>query len=539
MTANRNLTRLTILLTLVISLPAFVVFGAWLFPQWDTWAHLSQTVLRGYISNTLILAFGVGIGTGLLGTWCAWCVSQYKFPLADKMRWMLFLPLAFPPYIMGYVYTGILEFSGPLQTALRSWTGWSYGEYWFPDVQSMPGAIFILSIVLFPYVYGLAYVAFVSQSQSLREVGQNHGLTHWQYFRKVALPLALPAIFTGMLLAMMEAFADFGTVEYLGISTFTTGIFRTWFGMNQPLVAAQLSAGLVCFVLFLVWLEKNVRRRQRYYQSRGEQQIHAQDIPLARRNLILLSLIIIFLVTFCIPVIRLLSWALLVIQEGPDYSAFFELLSNSLMVAVSAAVMVMAIALLVSYAQRNQPTRFLKLISAMATSGYAFPGAVIAVGTVMVLGRADRILNHTLGSLSDWQPGLVFSGTVFALLFAYLIRYLTVGYQHVQNGLSRISPSLDQVSKTLGEHDLGILRKVHFPLLRASLLVGGLMVFVDVLKELPATLILRPFNFDTLAVKTYELASDERLTDASLPALFIVVAGLFPVWFIQKNIKSH
>ncbi|BDX06252.1 ABC transporter permease [Planctobacterium marinum] len=539
MTLNFQLRHLVMLLSLLMALPAFVVLGSWLLPQWDSWAHLADTVLAGYIQNSLVLAFGVGITSGALGTWCAWCVSQYQFPLVNHVRWMLFLPLAIPPYIMGYLYTGVLDFSGPIQRQLRDITGLSYGEYWFPDVQSMPGAIFVLSLVLFPYVYGLAYVAFTSQSRSLLQVAQNHGLNGWQYFIKVSLPLALPAILTGILLTMMESLADFGTVEYLGIATFTTGIFRTWFGMNQPLVAAQLSAGLVCFVLFLFWLEKRVRERQRFYQNNQQNERLSRQISKTNALLVLSSLLLIMTLSFFVPLLRLVSWSWLVFKQSTEFGELLALVTNSVLVAGFAAVVIMAIALLFGYALRNKPNKLLSFVSSIAVTGYAFPGAVIAVGTVIVLGKADLMLNEFLGSVFNWQPGLVFSGTLVALLFAYSIRYLTVGFQHVNNGLNRISPSFDQAGKTLGESDYGVLRKIHFPILKSSLLVGGLMVFVDVLKELPATLILRPFNFDTLAVKTYELASDERLTDASLPALLIVMAGILPVWVIQRNIKSH
>lgn len=538
MTRWFNLNTLVMIAAIIIAVPSCVVFGAWLWPDLAVWSHLVDTVLQDYVLNSLTLAFGVGITCGVLGTWCAWCLSQYQFVFSRYFKWLLFLPLAFPPYIMGYTYTGLLDFSGPFQESLRAITGWGYGDYWFPDVQSMSGAIFVLSIVLFPYVYGLAYVAFSSQSRSLQEVSRSLGLNDKQYFRKVALPLALPAISAGMLLAMMEAFADFGTVEYLGVSTLATGIFRTWFGMNEPLVAAQLSSGLVCFVLFLLWGEKWVRRKQRFYSNRNSSTVSCKNISGKKQVVVLLSLMIIFLLAFVLPVVRLVSWAILVMQNSPDYSALLNLLKNSFLVAALAALVVMMIALVFGYARRANPSKQIQQVINISTLGYAFPGAVIAVGAVIALGNADLWLNRVTLQLMGFQPGLVLSGTIFALLFAYVIRYLTVGYQHVQTGLERISPSLDEAGKTLAESNFGILRKIHAPILKPTLLVGMLMVFVDVLKELPATLILRPFNFDTLAVKTYELASDERLTDAALPALFIVLAGLLPVWFIQKNINA-
>lgn len=524
-------------LALILSVPTFVIFGAWAFPNSQVWSHLIDTVLGDYIVNTLMLALGVGALSGVLGTLCAWLVSQYRFPGCGTIRWMLFLPLAFPPYIMGYTYTGILEFSGPVQTLFRDISGLGYGDYWFPQIQSLPGAIFVISLVLFPYVYGLALVSFSTLSQNHFEISKLHGLTEGRYFFRIALPLAIPAISAGCLLTMMESFADFGTVEYLGVSTFATGIFRTWFGMNEPLVAAQLSATLVCFVLFILLLEQWSRRKQRYFQSRVSRPIEKRILSRRFRWLSCFTVYSIFIVAFVVPMLQILYWCVLVIAEGTELSRLVVLMWNSFLVAGLAAFVVLVIALIYGYAQRTHQHFIVKTATQISSVGYAFPGAVIAVGAVMALGYADKALNQFTMSQFDLRVGLFFSGTLFALIFAYTIRYLTVGLQYVRNGLAQISPSLDHAAQSLGQSGIGIITKVHLPLLRNSLFVGLLMVFVDVLKELPATLILRPFNFDTLAVKTYELASDERLTDASLPALAIVVVGLIPVWFIQKNLK--
>lgn len=529
--------KLTItLLAVLLALPTLIVFGAWFVPKLTVWQHLADTVLNQYVSNTLVLAFGVGLSCALLGTFSAWCVSQYRFPGRHWFTWMLLLPIAFPPYIMAYTYTGILEFSGPVQSAIRSLFSVNYGDYWFPDIQSMWGAILVMSLVLFPYVYGLAYVAFSAQSKNYYLVAKNHGYTDFHYFVKIALPLALPAITAGSLLAMMEAFADFGTVEYMGVATFTTGVFRTWFGMNEPVVAAQLSAALVSFVLFLMFLEKWTRRKQRYFQN---DTIVNEPRVLGQRGqwFISTSLGLLVLVAFLIPVVQLLYWVQLVLRTANDIQ-LGQLLANSFMVALIAAIVVLVVALLFGYFCRKLAISKLVYLVKTASLGYAFPGAVIAVGAVIGLGAADRWINDVSIALFDTRLGLIFSGTLFALIFAYTVRYLTVGMQYVNTGLQRIPPTLDQAAQVLGSRPFATMRKIHAPLLSNSLLVGGLMVFVDVLKELPATLILRPFNFDTLAVKTYELASDERLTDAALPALVIVMTGLLPVWFIQQNISK-
>jgi iron(III) transport system permease protein len=405
-------------------------------------------------------------------------------------------------------------------------------------MQSLPGAIFVISLVLFPYVYGLALVAFSSLSQNHLEMSKLHGLSELQYFRKIALPLALPAISAGCLLTMMEAFADFGTVEYMGVTTFATGIFRTWFGMNEPVVAAQLSATLVCFVLFILFLEQWSRRKQRFFQSRISKPVIKRKPTRFKRYLLCACVITLFAIAFVLPLIQILYWSYLVLQSGPDFGRLSSLMWNSFSVAGLAALVVLAIALIYGYAVRISKHWVINGAVQISSVGYAFPGAVIAVGAVIALGFADRNLNQLSRELFDVRIGLFFSGTLFALIFAYTVRYLTVGLQYVRNGLNHISPSLDHAAKSLGHSSFSVLAKVHLPLLRNSVFVGLLMVFVDVLKELPATLILRPFNFDTLAVRTYELASDERLTDASLPALLIVLVGLVPVWFIQKNVKA-
>lgn len=526
------------MLALILSVPTFVIFGAWFIPKSDVWSHLFDTVLSDYVSNTVILALGVALTSGLLGTVSAWFVSQYHFPGRNTFRWMLFLPLAFPPYIMGYTYTGIFEFSGPLQTIIRDFSGLGYGEYWFPQMQSLAGAIFVISIVLFPYVYGLALVAFSGLSQNHFEMSKLHGLSEFQYFKRIALPLSLPAISAGCLLAMMEALADFGTVEYMGVATFATGIFRTWFGMNEPIVAAQLSATLVCFVLFILFLEQWSRRKQQFYQSRVSQPVAKRQVNKIKSYAMSATVFCLFAIAFLIPLSQIIYWSILVLREGTDYSRLLTLMWNSFSVAGLAAIVVLFIALVYGYAMRINRHFLVTTATQISSVGYAFPGAVIAVGAVIGLGFADRVLNQIGDHLFDVRIGLFFSGTLFALIFAYTVRYLTVGLQYVRSGLQQISPSLDHAAKSLGHSSLGVLSKVHLPLLRNSIFVGLLMVFVDVLKELPATLILRPFNFDTLAVRTYELASDERLTDAALPALLIVLVGLLPVWFIQKNVKT-
>ncbi|MFT4938226.1 MAG: iron(III) transport system permease protein [Paraglaciecola sp.] len=518
----------------LLAIPVILVFSSIAIPQTELWQHLADTVLNDYLSNSLILAFGVGTGTLVMGTTVAWIVARYDFFGRKTLQWLVLLPMAMPAYIIAYTYTGLLDFSGPLQTWLRSLFGWSYGDYWFPEIRSLGGAVVMLSLVLYPYVYMLARTAFSQQSASYSEVSRTMGISPFQHFLKVALPLARPAILTGTALAMMEAFADYGTVQYFGISTFTTGIFRTWFGLGNGIAAAQLAAMLTSFVLLLLLLEKYSRRKIHYYYQ-GQKNAAAARQPLvgfsAAGVFILCVLPVIF--GFVLPFTQLLLWAASVIGHGVD-RAFLQLIWNSFYLAALAAFCAVTLALLFAYAKRLRSGKLLRTQVQIASLGYAVPGTVIAVGVMLPLSELDKGLNAISENIFGISIGLLFSGSLFALLLAYSVRFLAVALHSIDAGLSRIKPSMDQAARSLGMSPKNVLKKVHVPLLKTSVLSAGLLVFVDVLKELPATYILRPFNFNTLAVRTFELASDERLAEASLSAVAIVLVGLIPVIILTK-----
>lgn len=519
---------------LLLALPVLVVMLSWLQPQWAVWQHLSETVLWDYISNSLLLAFGVGIGTLILGTSLAWICHHYEFWGRSAFEWLLLLPMAMPAYIIAYCYTGLLDFAGPLQSALREQFGWSYGDYWFPEVRSLGGAVLMLTLVLYPYVFMLARNAFRDQAQSLLEVSRSAGLGPTGYFIKVAVPMARPAILTGVALAMMEAFADFGTVEYFGVSTFTTGIFRTWFGLGNAQAAAQLSALLTTFVLLLLLLERGSRSKIKYYYQ--GQKHHSQKrlvtTPILS-GLLLLFCVVVLALGFLIPLFMLVNWVWMT-GAGQFDGRFVTLMWNSFGLALAAACLVLVLALLFAYGRRLRPDALVKVPVTLASMGYAIPGTVIAVGVMLPLAWFDKSLDGLMQSWFGVSTGLLFSGTLFALLLAYAVRFLAVSLHQVETGLERIKPSMDQAGLSLGVGPFKSLLRIHLPMMKASLLSAILLVFVDVLKELPATLILRPFNFDTLAVRTYELASDERLSDAALPALSILVAGILPVIILAR-----
>lgn len=528
-----------LLLATLIMLPLLVLAGSWFQPEWRIWSHLIDTVLADYVINSLALALGVGMGSLFIGTLCAWCISRYQFPLRRFLHWALLLPMAIPGYIIAYTYTGILDFSGPVQSAIRSVFELRYGQYWFPEIQSLPGAILMMALVLFPYVYLLALNAFKAQSSSLYFAAKNMGLNKQQYFFRVALPLARPAILTGAALTMMEAFADYGTVQYFGISTFTTGIFRVWFGMNSSLAAAQLASCLCLFVLLLLILEQFSRRKQRYYQTgQKSSPLPLESLTGGKAYLMTTAVSIPFILGFIVPVLQLVDWSLQTWQHMLD-ADFAVLLWNSFKLAFISALAVVACALVLGYGKRLNKQKRVQIATQISGLGYALPGTVIAIGVMIPFAWLDHSLNAWLKDMFAYRPGLIFSGTLFALVFAYIVRFLTVAKHSVDAGLERIKPSMDEAASNLGLTPSQTLRKVHIPLLGGSVLSAILLVFVDVMKELPATLILRPFNFNTLAVKAHELASDERLADAALPAVSIVVIGLIPIIFLAYSINKQ
>lgn len=524
--------------SLLFSIPLWVVFGSLLLPSAEVWAHLIDTVLFDYIHNSLLLLLGVAALSLALGVVPAWLVTMYRFPLSRCLEWALLLPLAIPAYIIAYTYTGLLDAAGPLQTALRELTGWQYRDYWFPEVRSLGGAIVMLALVLYPYIYLLARAAFIEQSVCVLEVARTLGCNGRAAFVRVALPLARPAIMVGLSLVIMEALADYGTVQYFGVSALTSGIFRTWFGLGDSLAAAQLSALLLLFVALFLYLEKRSRRRARFYHTSSRySRLPEQRLRGARAGLAAGACLAPLLFGFVLPACCLIGWSM----EGRAAldRSYYRLLFNSLSLAFITACCAAAIALGMAYGVRNNPhARGNRFIVRFVSLGYAIPGTVIAVGVLIPFAWFDNTLDAFLSARFGVNSGLIISGTLFMLVFAYLIRFLAISIQTVEAGLGKIKPVMDEVAKTAGQGPGAIIRRIHMPMMRGSLLTALLLVFVDVLKELPATLILRPFNYNTLAVRTYELANEERLADAAVPALAIVLAGILPVILISRSISG-
>jgi len=529
-------TATVVLLAVVIAIPALAVLGSVLQPAGDVFRHLAETVLADYVANSLVLVIGVSLGTLSIGVTSAWLTAMCEFPGSRAFGWALLLPLAVPAYIIAYTYTGLLGFEGPVQGQLRAWFDWSYGDYWFPDVRSLWGAAVMLSLVLYPYVYLMARAAFLEQSLGVLEVSRTLGNGPWGSFFRVALPLARPAVIAGLSLALMETLADYGTVQYFGVDTFTTGIFRTWFGLGDRAAAAQLASILLGFVLVLVVLERWSRRRARFHHS-GQKlsRPHRYKLRGWLRWLAFVACVLPVTLGFLLPAGQLLYWSLTTAVAGFD-SRFVELTTNSLLLAAMAAAIAVLLALVMGYGKRLRPSRPVRLGVRTAAVGYAIPGTVIAVGVMIPLAWIDNSIDSWAREHFGLSTGLLLSGTLVALLFAYTVRFLSVSIQAVEAGLGKIRMSMDDAARSLGRRPAQVLREVHLPLMRGTVLSAVLLVFVDVLKELPATLILRPFNFNTLAVRAYEMAADERLADAGPPALMIVVAGILPVILLSRAI---
>ena len=501
-----------------------------------TWAHLSSTVLPDYIATTLWLCVGVGSLAALVGVGTAWLVTHFDFPLRRTFEWALVLPLAMPAYVMAYAYTDVLQFAGPVQSWLRATMGWTRADYWFPDVRTLGGAVVMFSFVLYPYVFMLARSAFMERGAAVIEAGLSLGLSPWRSFLRVSLPMARPAIAAGMALALMETLADYGTVSYFAVQTFTTGIYRAWFSLGDRAAAAQLAMCLLGFVVVLLALERQSRGAARFHGS-GLRRHPARGAPLTglRASVAVTVCVLPILIGFIVPGGVLLHMAL---TEGDAQfgARFFTLARNSVVVAGLTAVLAVALALLVAYAKRLEPRPLSRAAHWAVGLGYALPGSVIAVGVLIPVARVDNALAQWLQSSFDWNTGLLFTGTIAALVFACLVRFMTAALQTIDSALHRVTPHMDDAARSLGLTPARTLHRVHLPLLRRGLLTAGLLVFIDVMKELPATLVMRPFNFDTLATQAYTLASDERLAEASTATIAIVAVGLLPLIVLCRQI---
>ena len=520
----------------LFAMPVAAVAVQLFLPGGGSWPHLVATVLPDYVANTLLLVLGAGIGVVAVGTGAAWLVTMCRFPGRGLLEWALVLPLAVPAYVLAYTYTDFLDVSGPLQTLLREATGWSPRDYWFPEVRSLGGAIAMFVFALYPYVYLLARAAFVEQSVCVIEVARTLGAGPWETFRRIALPLARPAVAAGTALALMETVSDFGTVAYFGVPTFTTGIYRAWFSMGDRVAAAQLSTVLLGFVLLILALERLTRGQARFHQTTGKYRaLPSYGLRGAKAWLASAACVLPLLLGFLLPGAILLRMALFY-GDAQWGSRYVQLALNSATLSAVAALLAVLLSLLLAYAARREPGLLTRAAVQMAGLGYAVPGSVIAVGILIPFTAFDNGLDAWSRQTFGLPTGLLLTGTIAGLVVAYLVRFLAVSLQAVHAGLAKVTPSLDAAAHSLGAGTLGAMLRVHAPLMAGSLMTAGLIVFVETMKELPATLLLRPFNFDTLAVQAYHLAQDERLAEASTAALTIVAVSLLPVISLSRAI---
>ncbi len=518
-----------------VAAPLLAVLAGAIAPAGPVWRQLAETVLAEFVVNSLLLASGTAALAILMGSATAWLVTMHSFPGRAAFEIALLLPLAMPAYLIGYVYTELLDATGPVQTALRSGFGVGFGEYWFPEVRSVPGAILMFGLVLYPYVYLLSRAAFLEQSVCLTEVSRTLGCTRPAMIWRVALPLARPAIAGGAALAMMEALADFGTVQHFAVRTFTTGIYQAWFHMGDRTAAQQLAACLMGVVATLLLLERLARGPRRFFNTSSKHQalVRHRLAGLAGAGAVAACALPV-LFGFAVPAGRLVQLSLI---ESDSMALVLPFARHSVVLASLAAVAAVAIAVVMAYGARLRQTMLMRGALTVASLGYAVPGSVVAVGVLVPFGLFDNAVDAWMRATFGISTGLLLSGTIAALVFAYVVRFLAVALSTVEAGLARVRPSVEDAARVLGRTPAGSLASVHVPLIRGSLLSAALLVFVDTMKELPATLIVRPFDFDTLAVRVYNLASDERLAQAATAALVIVAAGLIPVVILARAMR--
>ena len=522
---------LALCVALMVLVPLSVLVFTWLEPAWDIWRHFQETLLSRLLLNTLILVVGVSTGTLLLGISLAWLTGVCDFPGRKIFSWSLLLPFAMPTYVLAFVSLGIFDFSGPVQTQLRTWFG---RDAWFPDMRSPGGVVLVMSLALYPYVYLLTRNAFRTQGKRALEAAQSLGCSPWEGFFRVVLPMARPWIAGGAALVLMEALADFGAVSIFNYDTFTTAIYKAWFGFFSLAAAAQLSSLLVVMVFLLVAMEQRLRKRMRFSQSRIAPQAERIQLIGSHRWLATGYCSLVLLIAFLLPAMQLLSWSLEVFHKDFD-SRYLSLLSHSLMLGLVAAVLIATVALLLAYAGRRHQDRFTHGLIRTATLGYALPGTVLAVGIFIPLAWLDNFMIDLAYRLFQLQMPQLLQGTIFVMLLAYMVRFMAAGFKSIDSAMHRVTTNIDEASRLMGLRGFRLLARVHLPMLRSGIFTALTLAFVDVMKEMPITLMTRPFGWDTLAVKIFELTSEGEWQRAALPALALLMVGLVPIVLLMRE----
>ena len=526
-----------LLVAILMAVPIVAVVILAIAPSDDIWPHLVSTVLWKYIKTTLLLMLGVGLGVSAIGTGTAWLVTMCSFPGRRFFNWALLLPLAVPAYVLAFVITDQLEYAGTLQTTLRHVFGWSSRQdYWFPEIRSLGGAIVVMTLVLYPYVYLLARAAFLEQSICVLDVSRTLGKGPWQTFFRVALPLARPAIVIGITLALMETLNDLGTVEFFAVKTFTAGIYDVWLNMNSRSGAAQLATVMLTFAVTLIAAERMARRGRRFHHTSSKYSA-LPSYPLSgiRAAGAFVACFLPIALGFLAPATVLTGYAVRYYEDTLSAN-YFDFVANSFTLSTSAAVGSVIVGLFMAYTVRLSNNPLLRAATRFASIGYAVPGAILAIGIIIPMGAFDNAVDVFFRDIFGVSTGLLISGTIAAVIYGYMARFLALSYGTMEASLAKITPNMDGAARTLGHGPLSTLKRIHFPLMRGSLLTAGLLVFVDCMKELPLTIILRPFNYDTLATFVFQYASDELLEESALGALTIVAAGIIPVILLSWNI---
>lgn len=517
-----------------MALPLLTVLAALLFDRSGTLAALWNTVLPLYALNTLGLMILTGLIALIIGVGTAWCVAMLDFPGRRFLSWMLILPLAAPAYILAYIYVDLFDYFGPIQSTVRSLLGQEGGPSFLPNLRSLPGAALILGLTLYPYVYLLARAEFQQQSTHHWRAARSLGLAPFAAFRRISLPIARPAIVGGLALVLMETLADFGVADYFGVPTFSVGIFRSWLAGGDTAQALRLAAIMLLFVFALLLLESRSRKGQTASAGPGRDKVGRLALTGLKRYAVAAACAVPVVLGFIFPFSRLL-WNLFTAPDAMPGLELLSLVKNTLLLGAIVAGLALILAGGLAYAHRARPNRISRAVLRFSTLGYALPGALLAIGVLIPLGALDQSLTRFAAEHFGWGGGLILTGTITVLVFALLIRFLTVAYNTLNSGFAALPPSIDAAARSLGAGPSALMRRVHIPLLRSSLLIACLLVFVDTLRELPATLILRPFNFDTLATRVYWLASDERIAEASTAAVMIILCGLIPVMLINRS----
>ncbi|MHB1353756.1 MAG: ABC transporter permease [Thiobacillus sp.] len=519
----------------LVLIPVAVTFSSFAQIEGDILAHLTEFVLPDLIGNTLWLVLGVGIGVSVLGVSLAWLTAMCEFPGRGVFDWALLLPLALPAYVTAFVAIGLLDFTGPLQTWLR--VSWNVTD--LPEIRSRGGVILVMSLALYPYVYLIARNAFATQGAIALEAAQSLGLSRTRGFFRVALPMARPWIAAGVMLALMETLADFGTMATFNYDTFTTAIYKAWYSLFSLSAAAQLASILIVFVLIAVVFEQRSRARMRYGAVGRSASSRRIKLSPARAALAFAYAGAVLAVAFVIPVTQLALWTRDVVASDLD-RRYWDFAWHSVLLSGIGAAMVVTIALLLAYAGRQRPGSGTAWLQRVATLGYAFPGAVLAVGLFIPVAWLDNQIIEAGREWFGFEGTEILKGTLVVMLLAYLVRFLAVGFGPVDSGLHRITRNVDEAARNLGIGTAGLLARVHLPMLRASLLTAAALAFVDIMKEMPITLMTRPFGWDTLAVRVFEMTSEGEWERAALPSLAIVIAGIIPVILLTwRGTRAH